>query len=166
MINEARQQSRRAFMRSGAIVASATVLTATASTEAIAAPDPALTAGIRAYRLFTGDEGDSHVRRGMVSQDVLIKAETIEFKETPAHGSNDWHNDPTPQFVITLTGVLEFTTRSGEAFTVHPGEVLVVEENVGTGHKWRLVDNAPWKRTYIIFKSGEDPHFVPDQASS
>jgi hypothetical protein len=50
----------------------------------------------------------------------------------------------------------------GETFTVHPGEVLVAEGNAGSGHKWRLVNNDPWKRAYVVFKQGADTRFIPD----
>lgn len=156
-------KSRRDFLRSGAIAASATALS-TFATSAIGEPY-SQPAGIRAYRLFAGSDGNSHVMRGTVKQDIAVGAQSIEFKETPAHGSFDWHNDPAPQFVITLTGVLEFTTRTGETFTIHPGDVLIAEDHPGTGHKWRLVDDAPWRRAYIIFKSGVDPRFVPENTS-
>ena len=117
---------------------------------------------IRAYRLYTGPDGDSHVERGSVTGGELIQAESIEFKETPAHSSFDWHNDPTPQYVITLSGVLEFTTVGGETFTLHPGDVLLATDHTGTGHKWRLVNDEPWKRAYVIFKTGADTRFVAD----
>jgi quercetin dioxygenase-like cupin family protein len=116
---------------------------------------------IKAYRLYTGPDGDSHVERGSIGVAALVAAESIEFKETPAHSSFDWHNDPIPQYVITLAGVLEFTTRGGETFTLHPGEVLLAVDNTGTGHKWRLVNDEPWKRAYVVFKAGSDTHFVP-----
>jgi len=119
---------------------------------------------IRAYRLYTGPDGNSHVVRGSVSESKLVEAQTILFKETPAHSSYDWHNDPIPQYVITLAGVLEFTTVDGETFTIHPGEVLVAEDHMGTGHKWRLINNDPWKRAYVVFKNGADTQFVPDSA--
>jgi hypothetical protein len=51
---------------------------------------------ITAYRLYTGPDGDSHVERGSVSCNDLVQAESILFKETPAHSSLDWHNDPVP----------------------------------------------------------------------
>jgi len=85
----------------------------------------------------------------------------IHFKETPAHSSYDWHPDPEPQYVITLSGTLEFTTPSGETFVLRPGDVLLAEDNVGTGHKWRLIDDQPWRRAYIVLKSGARDSFVP-----
>jgi quercetin dioxygenase-like cupin family protein len=118
---------------------------------------------IKAYQLYTGADGDSHVTYGSVSANELVAAESILFKETPAHSSFDWHNDPIPQYVITLSGVLEFTTKGNETFTVHPGEILIAIDHTGTGHKWRLVNDEPWKRAYVVFKKGADTRFVPDR---
>jgi quercetin dioxygenase-like cupin family protein len=118
---------------------------------------------IRAYRLYTGADGNSHVVRGSVSGDALVEAESILFKETPAHASLDWHTAPVPQYVITLAGVLEFTTRGGETFTIRPGDVLLAVDYTGSGHKWRLINDEPWKRAYVVFKKGADTHFIPDQ---
>lgn len=117
---------------------------------------------IRAYRLYTGSDGNSHVAHGSVSGGELVEAKSILFKETPAHSSFDWHDAPVPQYVITLAGVLEFTTAGGETFTIHPGEVLLAEDNTGSGHKWRLINDEPWKRAYVIFKEGANTHFLPD----
>jgi quercetin dioxygenase-like cupin family protein len=119
---------------------------------------------IKAYYLYTGDDGNSHVTSGSVRANALVAAESIEFKETAAHSSFDWHNDPIPQYVITLSGVLEFTNKGGETFVVHPGEILIATDHTGTGHKWRLVNDDPWRRAYVVFKQGADIRFVPDRA--
>jgi quercetin dioxygenase-like cupin family protein len=116
---------------------------------------------IRAYHLYTGEDGNSHVRRGSISENVLVEAESIHFKETPPHSSFDWHNDPIPQYVLTLAGILEFTTVGGATFTIRPGDVLLATDHTGSGHKWRLVNDEPWKRAYVVFKQGSDTHFVP-----
>lgn len=118
---------------------------------------------IRAYQLYTGADGDSHVLLGSMSESALVEAESILFKETPPRSSLDWHNDPIPQYVITLSGVLEFTTLGGETFNIYPGDVLLAVDHTGSGHKWRLVNDEPWKRAYVVFKEGADTHFVPDQ---
>ena len=88
---------------------------------------------IRAYRLYTGPDGNSHVVRGSVNGAKLVDAKSVEFKETAAHSTFDWHNDPIPQYVITLSGVLEFTTVGGETFMLRPGDVLVAEDHTGSG---------------------------------
>ncbi len=97
-----------------------------------------------------------------MKSDALVAAESVHFKETPAHAVYDWHPAPIPQYVITLTGVLEFTVFSGETFTVHPGEVLLALDITGSGHKWRLINDEPWRRAYVVFKQGADTHFMPD----
>jgi len=56
------------------------------------------------------------------------------------------------------------TTKGGETFTIHPGEVLLAEDHTGSGHKWRLINDEPWKRAYVIFKPGAETHFVPYRA--
>lgn len=117
---------------------------------------------IRAYRLYTGPDCNSHVVVGSVNGGHLVDATSIEFKETAAHSTYDWHNDPTPQYVITLAGVLEFTTVGGETFTLRPGDVLLAEDHTGSGHKWRLINDESWKRAYVIFKGGANTQFVPD----
>jgi len=117
---------------------------------------------IRAYRLHTGPDGNSHVVRGTVNAAKLVEAQSILFQETPSNSSYDWHNDPIPQYVITLAGVLEFTTIGGETFTLRPGDVLLAEDHTGSGHKWRLINDEPRKRAYVVFKEGADTQFTPD----
>jgi hypothetical protein len=50
----------------------------------------------------------------------------------------------------------------GETFTIHPGDVLLAVDHTGSGHKWRLINDEPWKRAYVVFKEGADTHFIPD----
>ncbi|HEV3412944.1 MAG TPA: hypothetical protein VG101_10710 [Puia sp.] len=117
---------------------------------------------IKAYMLYTGDDGHSHVKSGCIAPGALVAADSILFQETPPHSSFDWHNAPVEQYVLTLSGILEFSTQTGESFTLHPGEVLLAIDHTGTGHKWRLVNDDPWKRAYLVFKTGADTRFIPD----
>ena len=121
---------------------------------------------IRAYLLYTGSDGHSHVTRGNIAPNVLINAESISFKETPPDASYDWHQAPISQYVITLSGVLEFTTKTGEVFALYRGEILIATDVTGTGHKWRLINNEPWKRAYVIFKDDADIQFEPESSTS
>jgi quercetin dioxygenase-like cupin family protein len=116
---------------------------------------------IRAHRLYSGSDGNADVVSGSVSGDKLVEAESILSKDIPAP-SFDWHNDPIPQYVVTVAGVLEFTTAGGETFTIQSGDVLLAVDHTGSGRKWRLI-NEPWKRPYVVFKQGADTHFVPDR---
>ena len=112
---------------------------------------------IRLVRLYTGDDGQSHVSEEHVAlapdgRDAVSPwehAASIRFEETPAHSQLDWHDAPQRQYVITLSGTLEFTTRGGETFRLAPGDVLLAEDTAGGGHRWRLVDDQPWRRVYV-----------------
>jgi len=115
---------------------------------------------LHAFRLHTGPDNASHVTEGVVTQNELTGVISIQFKESPLHSALDWHEAPECQYVITLSGTLEFTTRDGERFVLHPGDVLVAEDCIGSGHKWCLIDNQPRQRGYVVLKPGTPSGFV------
>ena len=118
---------------------------------------------IKAYHLYTGQDGHSQVVRGSIVDNVVVPAESILFEESPPHSQLDWHNAPKTQYVITLSGVLEFTIHGGGTFTVHPGDVLIAEDTSGTGHKWRLTNDEPWRRLYVVFNAQTKISFRADE---
>ena len=85
----------------------------------------------------------------------------LSFRETGSGGSWGWHQDPVPRYVLTLAGTLEFETKSGATFRIRPGDVLLAQDNSGSGHKWRLIDDQPWVRAYVVYEEGTDLRFVP-----
>ena len=104
---------------------------------------------IRCIHLFTGPDGRSHVEPIDVPLGTLQSAKCVHFEETPAGSALDWHVAPCEQYVITLSGTLQFTTRDGESFVLRPGTVLLASDTTGTGHRWRLIDDQPWRRLYV-----------------
>jgi quercetin dioxygenase-like cupin family protein len=125
---------------------------------------------IRCVRMWTGDDGDSLFEEGWIDlaegvrDDFVGKAVPVvelSFQETRSGGSFEWHQDPVPRFVITLSGTLEFTTKSGATFTIRPGDVLLAQDNSGTGHQWKLIGDDPWRRAYVVYKSEADLDFKP-----
>jgi quercetin dioxygenase-like cupin family protein len=118
---------------------------------------------IRCVRIWTAEDGNSRSEEGRIDLsrgargDILsdvAPSTSISFRETKAGGSFAWHDAPVRQFVLTLSGTLEFLTRDGDLFTIHPGDVLLAEDTAGTGHSWRLVDDEPWRRAYVILAPG------------
>ncbi|HVG50350.1 MAG TPA: cupin domain-containing protein [Xanthobacteraceae bacterium] len=103
----------------------------------------------RCIRLSTGPDARSHVEEIALPLHALQKTSVVHFEEDPAHSALDWHTAPCLQYVITLSGTLEFTTRDGEKFVLAPGDVLLAEDTTGSGHRWRLIDDAPWRRLYV-----------------
>jgi quercetin dioxygenase-like cupin family protein len=90
-----------------------------------------------------------------------MSAASVSFRETKPENALAWHDAPTRQFVLTLGGTLEFETRTGETFTIHPGDVLLAEDTTGTGHRWRIAGEEPWRRAYVILPAGLETSFTP-----
>jgi len=118
---------------------------------------------IRCVRLWTGDDDCSHVEEGTIDMapgphgDLLsgkLSVVSASFQETPPGGSLDWHDAPVRQLVVTLSGTLDFVTRDGEHFTIAPGDILLAEDTAGSGHAWKLIDDAPWRRLYVVLDKG------------
>ena len=118
---------------------------------------------IRCIRIWTGADGNSHFKEGVIDLpegergdflSLSVDVTHLSFRETKSGGSYEWHKDPVPRFVFTLAGVLEFETRGGEKFTIRPGDILLAEDNTGTGHRWKLIGDDPWRRAYVVFQPG------------
>ena len=123
---------------------------------------------IRCVRLWTGDDQNSHFEHGHIDLgpgqrgDMLssrMLATTISFQETASGGAFAWHTAPIRQLVITLSGTLDFQTREGEHFLIHPGDILFAEDTAGSGHSWRLTDAQPWRRAYVVLQPGTPVSF-------
>jgi hypothetical protein len=116
---------------------------------------------IRCVRLWTGDDQNSYFEEGVIElspgqrgdwlSDKLAVA-TISFQETASGGAFAWHTAPVRQLVVTLSGTLDFQTREGEHFLLHPGNILLAEDTVGSGHSWKLTDDSSWRRAYVILQ--------------
>ncbi len=97
---------------------------------------------------------------GSLTLDRRTEVVAVHFNESPPHSALDWHVAPEAQYVITLVGTLEFATRDGKTLIIRPGDVLVATDTAGTGHQWRLIDDAPWRRCYVVLKPGAADLFV------
>lgn len=123
---------------------------------------------IDCVRLWTGKDGQSHFEKGVIDLapgargDFLsgkIGAVNVSLQETHSGGTFEWHTAPARQFVITLSGTLDFVTREQEHFTLKPGIVLLAEDTAGGGHSWKLIDKEPWRRIYVVFAPGAQVPF-------
>jgi quercetin dioxygenase-like cupin family protein len=126
---------------------------------------------IRCVRLWTGQDDDSHVEIGRLDMQTgrnndlvseAMSAAHVTVEETSGGGSLAWHTAPVRQLVVTLSGTLIFTTRDGEQFTLTPGDVLLAEDTVGSGHRWHLEGDDPWRRMYVVLAPGTEVPFLAD----
>jgi quercetin dioxygenase-like cupin family protein len=124
---------------------------------------------IRCVRLYTASDGRSKFEDGTIALEAGLRGDvvsptiavgTASFRETAPGGKLAWHVAPVRQLVITLSGTLEFETRDAEYFTLRPGDVLLAEDTTGHGHSWRLLDDDPWRRLYVVLDGGAVVPFV------
>ncbi len=125
---------------------------------------------IRCVRIWTGEDENSHFEEGWIDLgpgahgDLLsgkLNVTTASFQETGPGGKLAWHTAPVRQLVITLSGTLDFQTRGGQHFVLAPGDILLAEDTAGGGHTWRLVDDQPWRRVYVVLGHGAVVPFKP-----
>ena len=118
---------------------------------------------IRCVRIWTGEDGNSRFEEGVIELDPGQRGDflsgkaavgTVSFQETASGGTFAWHTAPIRQLVITLSGTLDFETREGDHFLIRPGDILLAEDTVGSGHSWRLTDDQPWRRAYVVLAPG------------
>ena len=126
---------------------------------------------IRCVRLFTGADEQSHIQIGRLDLtpgrnddrvSAAMPSSHVSAEETATGGTLAWHTAPVRQLVVTLAGTLVFTTRDAEEFTLAPGDVLLAEDTVGSGHQWHLVGDDPWRRIYIVLADDAEVPFVAD----
>ncbi len=104
---------------------------------------------MRIHNLYVDDQGESHFRDievewasegpgGKMSK--MFPATGIMFRGTPGSYDYDWHPAPRRQYIINLDGAVQVTASDGESRVIGQGEVFLVEDVRGKGHKSKAVE--------------------------
>jgi hypothetical protein len=104
-----------------------------------------------ATRVYSDASGDSHFEDiaiplnpsgeiGFLSE--AEKAGTIIFRKVVHDYNYNFHNAPARQYIILLDGVIEIETSLSEKRTFAAGQVLLVEDTTGKGHRTRNITTA------------------------
>lgn len=80
----------------------------------------------------------------------MVKVDQLIFCKVPA-GYNDMHTAPQRQFVILLDGAVEIETSLGQKRIFNPGEILLMEDTGGKGHRSRNVRPMERSSLFITF---------------
>jgi quercetin dioxygenase-like cupin family protein len=108
-------------------------------------------------RIYSDRNGDSHFEDASItlrdagnigSLSEVLPATGVVFREVEP--SYDWtfHTAPQKQYIILLDGEIEIETSLGEKRIFGAGQVLLLEDTTGTGHKTRNLQ--PIKRRSIF----------------
>lgn len=107
-------------------------------------------------RIFTDDAGETHFEtveepgvefRDNAAYTRVIDAHGVAFRETKAMGDEPalgrWHTAPQRQFVMILIGETEIEVSDGEKRIFKSGDVMMVEDTTGKGHRNRRLSKEP-----------------------
>ncbi|HVN88956.1 MAG TPA: hypothetical protein VMT61_03995 [Candidatus Binataceae bacterium] len=106
---------------------------------------------MRLYRLYTGDDQQSHLEEiklsfapgPIVEQTSMQPADGVIFTRMAPGAFVDWHNAPRRQYVITLQGAVEIGLGDGSLHRFGPGEGILAEDLTGKGHTTRSIGDVP-----------------------
>ena len=109
-------------------------------------------------RIYSDDEGNSHFEDitipltdagsiGKLSDEIAAKE--IIFREVAPSYDYDFHTAPQKQYIVLLDGEIEIETSLGDKRTFTSGEVLLVEDTTGKGHKTRNLQPIQRKSIFI-----------------
>lgn len=76
-------------------------------------------------------------------------ANGVVFRETAAGYDLDWHCAPQRQLIVLLDGEIEVEVTSGEKRRFRGGDVVLVEDTTGTGHRTRTVNDGLRRSLFI-----------------
>lgn len=109
-------------------------------------------------RVYATPDGESHFASveiplhdageiGMLSEG--IPSRQIIFRENAPTYSYDWHHAPQRQYIVLLDGEIEIEVSGGERRRFRGGDILLVEDTSGKGHRTRTVDGKSRRSVFI-----------------
>jgi hypothetical protein len=114
-------------------------------------------------RVFADADGESHFENiskplvGAGDIGFLSAPEAVESlifrKVLPAY-DYDFHRAPARQYIILLDGAIEIETSLGEKRGFKAGDILLVEDTTGKGHRTRNLLPAVRQSVFITLKDG------------
>lgn len=73
----------------------------------------------------------------------------IIFRETPPDYDYDWHPAPRRQYIVLLDSEIEIEVGDGERRRFRGGDILLVEDTIGRGHRTRTVDGQTRRSVFV-----------------
>jgi|SRR5690554_1007660 len=113
---------------------------------------------IEITRIYSDNNGDSHFEDlktplqddgeiGFLSSKIPVKE--IIFRKVKPDYDYDFHNAPQKQYIVLLDGEIEIETSLGEKRTFKGGDILLLEDTHGKGHKTRNLQNIERRSIFI-----------------
>lgn len=109
-------------------------------------------------RIYADANGDSHFEdisiplRDAGKIGFLSEAQQVGkliFRKVIEQYDYDFHNAPARQYIALMDGEIEIETSAGEVRVFRPGDVLLVEDTTGKGHRSRNLKEAVRSSLFI-----------------
>jgi hypothetical protein len=78
-----------------------------------------------------------------------VPAHSVIFRENDPGYDYDWHCAPDRQLIVLLDGAIEIEVGTGEKRRFGGGDILLVEDTTGSGHRTRTVDGQSRRSLFI-----------------
>ena len=112
-------------------------------------------------RVYADENGDSRFEEiakplvsagdiGFLSEPEAV--ESIIFRKVVPSYDYDFHLAPARQYIILLDGEIEIETSLGEKRQFRAGDILLVEDTTGKGHRTRNLLPAVRKSIFVTLK--------------
>ena len=116
---------------------------------------------MKVTRVYSDEAGETHFADeeielndagpiGKLSQPVPVKA--VIFRENDPNYDYDWHTAPQKQFIALLDGAIEIEVSDGTQRTFGGGDVLLVEDVTGRGHRTRHIEPRKRRSLFITLQ--------------
>ena len=78
-----------------------------------------------------------------------VSVSNLVFLELPVGWYGDWHPTPIRQWLTLMTGKCEFEVEDGKRCTRAAGDIVMLDDTEGKGHRTRVIGNEPMRITAV-----------------
>ena len=116
---------------------------------------------MKVTRVYSDKNGDSQFEDvdielfdngeiGRLSKNIDVKS--MQFRKVSPDYDYDFHHAPQKQYIVLLDGGVEITTSLGETRQFQTGEILLMEDTTGKGHKTKNLERRERTSIFIHLK--------------
>ena len=113
---------------------------------------------MKVTRVYSDSEGETHFEDVAISlQDAgqigqlsdRVPVASLLFRENEPQYDYDWHNAPARQYIVLLDGRIELEVSDGESRIFAGGDILLMEDITGKGHRTRHLEHRARRSLFI-----------------
>jgi hypothetical protein len=118
---------------------------------------------MKLVRVYADERGETHFGEvnveladagpiGLLSRPITAKS--VIFRKNHRDYDYDWHTAPQRQLIVLLDGAVELEVSDGSRRTVRGGDILLMEDVAGRGHRTRNVEPCERRSLFVVLDEG------------